>query len=93
MAFYDQASTTLYQLFRYINCFETLAQLALMQTCVALIPTQKYSFRLPTGSDNTGATAGLNSLFSTCWPISCFLDWAHAKKYCLRSKPHPRREK
>ena len=56
---------------RYINCFETLAQIALMQRCLAL--TQKYCFRLPTGSDDTGAEACLNSLFSTSWPISYFL--------------------
>ena len=55
---------------QYINCFEAIAQIALMQTCHALVPTRKHTFRLPTGSDNTGAEAGLNSLFTTAFPLS-----------------------
>ena len=58
---------------QYINCFETIAQIALMQTCHAIVPTRKHAFRLPTGSDNTGAEAGLNSLFTTEFLLSYFL--------------------
>ena len=72
---------------QYINCFETIAQIALMPTCHALIPTRQHVFRLPTGSDNTGAEAGLNSLFTTAFPLSYFLriaaDWAHSKNIAL----------
>ena len=69
---------------QYINCFETITQIALMQTCHALVPTRKHAFRLPTGSDNMGAEAGLNSLFTIAFPLSYFLriaaGWARSFK-------------
>ena len=73
---------------QYINCFETIPQIALMQTCHALILTRQHVFRLPTGSGNTGEEAGLNSLlFTTAFPLSYFLriaaDRAHSKNIAL----------
>ena len=62
---------------RYISCWETLAQLALLQGAVYLQGPGSMPFALPTGSDNTSAEAGLNSLFTTAEPLSRFLRLAH----------------
>ena len=69
---------------RYIACWEALAQLALLQCAVCLQGPASMPFALPTGSDNTSAEAGLNSLFTTAEPLSRFLRlaaaWAEARQ-------------
>ena len=59
---------------RYIACFKTLAQLALMR-----------GICMPTGTDNTASEAGVNKLFTTAWPLQVFVQlvaaWAHKRKW------------
>ena len=38
------------------------------------IPAQKYALRISSLSDNTGAEAGINSLFTTKVPLAFFLE-------------------
>ena len=47
---------------RYIACFETLAQLALLQATHSHIGGGRYSFSMPSGTDNSAAEAGINKL-------------------------------
>ena len=67
---------------KYIACFETLAQLALLQMAHARLGHRYMSFAMPAGSDNTPTEAGVNKLFSTAWPLSLFLrlvaSWSRA---------------
>ena len=58
---------------KYIACFETLAQLALLQMARNGLGHKCLSLAMPAGSDNTPKEAGVNKLFSTAWPISLFL--------------------
>ena len=43
----------------------------------------RYSFSVPSGTDNSAAEAGINKLFTTSWPLQVFVQlvasWAHAK--------------
>ena len=55
---------------QYIACFETLAQLALLQMAHSRLGHKYLSFAMPAGSDNTPTEAGVNKLFSTAWPLS-----------------------
>ena len=72
---------------KYIACFETLAQLALLQMAHARLGHRYLSFAMPAGSDNTPTEAGVNKLFSTAWPLSLFLrlvaSWSHAHSVAL----------
>ena len=72
---------------RYIACFETLAQLALLQMAHSRLGHRYLSFAMPAGSDNTPTKAGVNKLFSTAWPLSLFLrlvaSWSHAHSVSL----------
>ena len=72
----------------YIASFETLAQLVLIQAAHYRLRYQHASFKLPSGSDNTAAEAGSNTLFSTAWPLSYFLrltaGWAYRHGVALQ---------
>ena len=79
---------------KYIACFETLAQLALLQMAHSRLGHKYLSFAMFAGSDNTPTEAGVNKLFSTSWPLSLFLrpvaSWSHAhscpgKRMCGRT--------
>ena len=52
---------------RYIACFETLAQLALLQATHSHIGGGRYSFSMPSGTDNSATEASLNKMFTTSW--------------------------
>ena len=58
---------------RYIACFETLAQLALLQATQSHIGGGRYSFSMLSGTDNSAAEAGINKMFTTSWPLQIFV--------------------
>ena len=72
----------------YIASFEALAQLVLLQAAYSRFRHRHSIFRLPSGSDNTAATSGSNTLFTTSWPLSYFLrltaGWAHTHNVALQ---------
>ena len=80
---------------RYIACFETLAQLALLQATHSHIGGGRYSFSMPSGTDNSAAEAGINKLFTASWPLQVFVQlvasWAHAKNVLLQPTHLPGR--
>ena len=80
---------------RYIACFETLAQLALLQATHSHIGGGRYSFSMPSGTDNSAAEAGINKLFTTSWPLQVFVQlvasWAHANNVLLQPTHLPGR--
>ena len=59
---------------RDIVCYETLAQLAIVKLMTLHIPAQRYALRISSLSDNTGAEAGVNSLFTSKTPLAFFLE-------------------
>ena len=63
---------------RNITCFETLAQMALLYLVSRTFPGFRLPLRIKTLSDNTGAEAGSNRLFTTSFPQCLFLE-----KLCL----------
>ena len=72
---------------KYMACFETLAQLALLQMAQSRLGHKYLSFARRAGSDNIPTEAGVNKLFSTAWPLSLFLrlvaSWSHAHSVAL----------
>ena len=58
---------------RDITCYEALAQLGLMLCLRSVVPSARWVVRLRTLSDNTGAEAGINKLYSSQYPLSAFL--------------------
>ena len=56
-----------------ITCYETLAQLGLILCLHSVVPLARWTVRLRTLSDNTGAEAGINKLYSSAFPLSVFL--------------------
>ena len=72
----------------YIACFETLAQLALLQATHSHIGGGRYSFSMPSGTDNSAAEAGISKMFTTSWPLQIFVQLvasrAHAKNVLLQ---------
>ena len=58
---------------RYIACFETLAQLALMRIAWSCEKQSVHGICMPTGTDNTASEAGVNKLFTTAWPLQVFV--------------------
>ena len=66
---------------KYITCFEALAQLALAHCIHAKWRCQHLAIKAFTGSDNTGAEAGINKLFTTSFPLRKFVKliatWAY----------------
>ena len=79
---------------RYIACFETLAQLALLQATHSHIGGGHYSFSMPSRTDNSATEASLNKLFTT-WPLQLFVQltafWAHAHNVLLQPTHVPGR--
>ena len=67
---------------RYIACWETLAQSALLQLGLHFNGALHQTFCMPSGSNNTAAEAGCNKIFTTSWPLSHFLrvvaSWSYA---------------
>ena len=63
---------------RNITCFETLAQMALLFLVSRSFPGFRLPLRVQTLSDNTGAEAGSNKLFTTSFPQCLFVE-----KLCL----------
>ena len=80
---------------RYIACFETLAQLALLQATHSHIGGGHYSFSMPSGTDNLATEASLNKLFTTSWPLQLFVQltafWVHAHNVLLQPTHVPGR--
>ena len=72
---------------RYIACFETLAQLALMRIAWSCEGQSVHGICMPTGTDNTASEAGVNKLFTTAWPLQVFVQlvaaWAHKHKWSV----------
>ena len=56
---------------RDITCYETLAQLAILKLAGSVYPSCRFPIGIASLSDNTGAEAGSNCLFSTKQPM-CF---------------------
>ena len=50
---------------RYIACFETLAQLALMRIAWSCEGQSVRGICMPAGTDNTASEAGVNKLFTS----------------------------
>ena len=65
---------------RDITCYETLAQLAILKLASSVYPSCRFPIRIASLSDNTGAEAGSNCLFSTKQPMCFFLE-----KICILS--------
>ena len=59
---------------RDIVCYETLAQIAIVKLLTQHLPAQRLAIRISSLSDNTGAEAGINSLFTTKLPLAFFLE-------------------
>ena len=57
-----------------IACFETLAQIAILFIFSRSSPGFRYPLRIPSLTDNTGAEAGGNKLFSMSSPMNLFLE-------------------
>ena len=72
---------------RYIACFKTLAQLALLQATHSHIGGGRYSFSMPSGSATWPPKAGFKQMFTTSWPLQLFVQliaaWAHAQSVQL----------
>ena len=58
---------------RYIACFETLAQLALMRIAWTGEGQAVHGLCMPSSTDNTASEARLNKLFTTAWPLQIFV--------------------
>ena len=73
---------------RYIACFETIAQFALLQIAHATSGQGRYHFTLPSGTDNSATEADINKMFTTSWPMQVFLQliasWAHSHNVVLQ---------
>ena len=65
-------------IWKYITCFEILAQLALAMMVNQCCASRQWSFALPSASDNSPTEAGLDRLWSTAEPIGTFLKLAAA---------------
>ena len=69
---------------KYIACFETLAQLALLQMAHSRLGHKYLSFSMPANSDNTPTEAGSNKPRSTAWLfLRLVASWSHAHSVAL----------
>ena len=70
---------------RYIACFETLAQLALMRVAWTAEGQAAHGVRMPSSTDNAASEAGVNKLFTAAWPLQIFAQlvaaWAYKHKW------------
>ena len=55
-----------------ISCYETLAQIALVFCCSFFFKGGRCRVRIPSWSDNSGAEACSNKLYSTSFPLCAF---------------------
>ena len=62
------------QMQRDIASYEALAQVGLIIAMIHLCPCSRVPIRLCSGSDNTGAEAGINNMFTTSRPLAFFLE-------------------
>ena len=69
---------------RYIACFETIAQFALLQIAHATSGQGHYHFTLPSGTDNSATEADINKMFTTSWPMQLIASWAHSHNVVLQ---------
>ena len=59
---------------KFIACFETLAQMAILLIFSRNSPGFRFPLRIPSLTDNSGAESGGNKLFSTTYPMNLFLE-------------------
>ena len=59
---------------KFIACFETLAQMAIMLIFSRNSPGFRFPLRIPSLTDNSGTESGGNKLFSTTFPMNLFLE-------------------
>ena len=59
---------------RDISSYETLAQIALLYVLCKFFPAQRFPIVLRSQSDNTGAEASSNSMFTTKIPLCFFVE-------------------
>ena len=59
---------------KFIACFETLAQIALMFILSRNSPGYRFPLRIASLTDNSGTESGGNKLFSTTFPMNLFLE-------------------
>ncbi|CAE7464795.1 unnamed protein product, partial [Symbiodinium pilosum] len=64
--------------FPFKSLQQAFAQLGLMLCLRSVVPSARWVVRMRTLSDNTGAKAGTNKLYSSHFPLSAFL-----KKLCM----------
>ena len=76
---------------RYIACFETLAQLALMRIAWTAEGQAARGLRMPSSTDNTAPEAGVNKLFTTACPLQIFVvaAWAYKHKWSVLASRIP----
>ena len=55
-----------------ITCCETLAQLGFILCLRSVVPLARWTALFRTLSDNTGAEAGIDKLYSSAFPLSVF---------------------
>ena len=59
---------------KFIACFETLAQMAILLIFSRNSPGFRFPLRIPSLADTSGAESGGNKLFSTTFPMHLFLE-------------------
>ena len=59
---------------KFIACFETLAQMAILLIFSRNSPGFRFPLRIPSLTDSSGAESGGNKLFSTTYPMNLFLE-------------------
>ena len=59
---------------KFIACFETLAQIAILLIFSRNSPGYRFPLRFPSLTDNSGTESGGNKLFSTTFPMNLFLE-------------------
>ena len=59
---------------KFIACFETLAQMAVLLIFSRNSPGYRFPLRIPSLTDNSGTESGGNKLFSTTFPMNLFLE-------------------
>ena len=59
---------------KFIACFETLAQMAILLIFSRNSPGFRFPLRIPSLTDNSGTESGGNKLFTTTFPMNLFLE-------------------
>ena len=55
-----------------ISCYECLAQIALLHCACAVTSSDRFHVRIPSWTDNTGAEAVANKLYTSRYPLCMF---------------------